>query len=56
MQILQMAWVEGATCKVHYEAVKSQKKDGGGPCIFQTCIEGAKPSQTGKLVEGGISG
>ena len=31
VQILQMAWVVEAVCKVHCEAVKSQKKDGGLP-------------------------
>lgn len=30
VQNLQMAWVVVATCEVHYEAVKSQKKDGWG--------------------------
>ena len=60
VQNLQMAWVVVATCEVHYEAVKSQTKDGwrggGGACIFETIMEGAKPSQTGKRVVGDISG
>ena len=29
VQILQIAWVLEAACKVHYEAVKSQKEDWG---------------------------
>ena len=29
VQVLQIAWILGATCKVHYEAVKSQRKDWG---------------------------
>ncbi len=29
MQVLKIAWVVGAVCKVHYEAVRSLEKDGG---------------------------
>ena len=32
MQILQMVWIVGSTCPVHYEAVKKQRKDGG--CLY----------------------
>ena len=33
MKVLQAAWVMGAVFKVHHEAVKSQKQDGGGVCL-----------------------
>lgn len=50
MRILQIAWVLEAACKVHYEAVKSQKEDlgRGGVGMFQTVMEGAKQIQSGK--------
>lgn len=50
MQILQIAWILEAACKVHNEAVKSQKEDWGrgGVGMFQTVMEGAKRIQRGK--------
>ena len=33
MEVLQVAWVAKAVFKVHHEAVKSQKQDGGGDCL-----------------------
>ena len=50
VQILQIAWILEAACKVHYEAVKSQKKDQGrgGVRMFQTVMESAKRIQSGK--------
>ena len=32
-KILEVAWVVKAVFKVHHEAMKSQKQDGGGGCL-----------------------